>query len=359
MVGICATMAFAFLLSLVFEARSETDPGVRLAEVEGAEALPSLTYYDRIRWKQALSRFEETGSVFSEDGGSLRVSARTRACLECHQSGSGPERKAPPPQAFLAFPLAGAFFFAKEAGTREVRDGAHRCSFHRLKEAGYLGEHPEPLLGVGLLEALPESKLVSRFFAVESGARALGIRGRLSRLPDGKLGRFGRKAQAASLLPSLFVADGLLLNGDETEWMWMVRQLAPPRPSAYASVEARGRRQFESVGCVHCHRGEPVEENAIPFTDFALHRLGARLAAPTPSDTAAPDEFKTAPLWGLGFRPAFLHDGRTRDLKEAIELHFSHPDRGFAPSEANEVIERYRRLPPWEKQALLDFLRSL
>lgn len=69
--------------------------------------------------------------------------------------------------------------------------------------------------------------------------------------------------------------------------------------------------------------------------------------------TAGPDEFRTAPLWGLGQRLFFLHDGRTQDLVQAIEQHAS------PGSEASAVVNRYRRLSEPQKQDLLDFLRSL
>jgi CxxC motif-containing protein (DUF1111 family) len=68
---------------------------------------------------------------------------------------------------------------------------------------------------------------------------------------------------------------------------------------------------------------------------------------------AAKDEFRSAPLWGLGQRVFFLHDGRTSDLVEAIEAHDSNG------SDAKSVIELYEALSNKEKQDLLNFLRSL
>ncbi len=68
---------------------------------------------------------------------------------------------------------------------------------------------------------------------------------------------------------------------------------------------------------------------------------------------ASPREFRTAPLWGLGQRIFFLHDGRTSDLSEAIQEHRSNG------SEANRVVENYNRLSEREKQDILNFLRSL
>jgi len=68
---------------------------------------------------------------------------------------------------------------------------------------------------------------------------------------------------------------------------------------------------------------------------------------------ATGDEFRTAPLWGIGQRLFFLHDGRTSDLLDAINQHAS---RG---SEANEVVRKFHTLSPGEQQSILDFLRSL
>ena len=71
------------------------------------------------------------------------------------------------------------------------------------------------------------------------------------------------------------------------------------------------------------------------------------------------DEFRTAPLWGLGQRIFFLHDGRTNDLVQAILAHQSPANAKFQASEANGVINRYRGLGETQKQDLLNFLRSL
>ena len=73
---------------------------------------------------------------------------------------------------------------------------------------------------------------------------------------------------------------------------------------------------------------------------------------------AAPDEFRTAPLWGLGQRIFLLHDGRTRDLIEAIQAHQSAGNAQYGPSEANQVIEHFNQLDEGQQQDLLNFLRS-
>ena len=81
--------------------------------------------------------------------------------------------------------------------------------------------------------------------------------------------------------------------------------------------------------------------------------MGSNLADGVSQGGAGPDEFRSAPLWGLGQRIFFLHDGRTADLLEAIKEHAS------SGSEANGVISNFRQLSPQQKQDLLNFLRSL
>ena len=81
--------------------------------------------------------------------------------------------------------------------------------------------------------------------------------------------------------------------------------------------------------------------------------MGQNLADGVSQGNAGPDEFRTAPLWGLGQRIFFLHDGRTSDLADAIREHAS---RG---SEANGVIQNFRQVAPRQQQDLLNFLRSL
>jgi CxxC motif-containing protein (DUF1111 family) len=98
--------------------------------------------------------------------------------------------------------------------------------------------------------------------------------------------------------------------------------------------------------------------------------MGPGLADNIQQGSAAGDEFRTAPLWGLGQRIFFLHDGRTSDLVQAIQDHASGGSAGngrgggwtssqFGPSEANRVIANYNALNGSQQQDLLNFLRSL
>ena len=137
----------------------------------------------------------------------------------------------------------------------------------------------------------------------------------------------------------------------------------PLANSHNAASIANGLARFRSVGCALCHTetlttgpspfGSLNQATYHPFSDFALHAMGQNLADGVVQGGAAGDEFRTAPLWGLGQRIFFLHDGRTNDLLEAIAAHQS------ADSEANGVIRNFNSLTDAQKQDLLNFLRSL
>jgi CxxC motif-containing protein (DUF1111 family) len=87
--------------------------------------------------------------------------------------------------------------------------------------------------------------------------------------------------------------------------------------------------------------------------------MGPGLADGVTQGQAGPDEFRTAPLWGVGQRIFLLHDGRTTDLLAAIQAHQSGSASAGDASEANGVIQTFNALPEPQKQDLLNFLRSL
>jgi CxxC motif-containing protein (DUF1111 family) len=120
---------------------------------------------------------------------------------------------------------------------------------------------------------------------------------------------------------------------------------------------------FTGIGCALCHTPTLKTGNSTVFalrnrdanlfSDLLVHDMGNGLADGVSQGEAGPREFRTAPLWGLGQRIFFLHDGRTSDLKVAIREHLSEG------SEANGVIRRFNDLHEGQKQDLLNFLRSL
>src|SRR5208282_482903 len=146
-----------------------------------------------------------------------------------------------------------------------------------------------------------------------------------------------------------------------------MRMLAPPTPAPPTPSSEKGRDLFAKVGCAHCHTpsfttGARIasgsatspsaalsNQTANLFSDLLVHHMGQGLADGITQGGAGPDEFRTAPLWGVGQRLFFLHDGRASDLLAAIRAHKS---RG---SEANKVIERFDRLSTPEQQQIIDF----
>jgi CxxC motif-containing protein (DUF1111 family) len=149
-----------------------------------------------------------------------------------------------------------------------------------------------------------------------------------------------------------------------------MRMLAPPTPAPDTPSIVNGRANFAKIGCVHCHTpsfttgkiasgSSTVPSAALSnqtvnlFSDLLVHHMGRGLADGITQGGAGPDEFRTAPLWGVGQRVFFLHDGRTSNLVEAIAAHRSRE------SEANKVIDRFNKLTAQKQQDIINFLRSL
>jgi CxxC motif-containing protein (DUF1111 family) len=126
---------------------------------------------------------------------------------------------------------------------------------------------------------------------------------------------------------------------------------------------SRGQQVFANIGCQACHvmnqttgKSEMTGQSNVtfqPLSDFALHDMGTGLADGVSQGGANGNQFRTAPLWGVGQRVFFLHDGRTNDLVQAIQAHAS------TGSEANTVIRNFNMLGVDDKQSVLDYLRSL
>jgi CxxC motif-containing protein (DUF1111 family) len=146
-----------------------------------------------------------------------------------------------------------------------------------------------------------------------------------------------------------------------------MRFLAPPTPSpdtpGGATSIAAGRAIFNAVGCAFCHTPSFTTGNSAIaalrhkpvnlYSDLLVHDMGVGLADGVSQGQAGPREFRSAPLWGLGQRLFFLHDGRASNLISAIRSHAS------SGSEANLSVGGYLLLSEGQKQHLLNFLRSL
>lgn len=256
---------------------------------------------------------------------------------------------------------------------------------------------PTPLFGLGLVDNTADSILRANLATHPDKKQDLGIAGRFNLSPnDGTISKFGWKAQNKSL--NIFAGEaynvemgvtndvmpdernavaGCVFNptpedthseatngiSDIDAFVDAIRLSAPPVPGTPTAQTKEGQDIFNKIGCVLCHSDTLTTAQSVftgmgnvqyhPFSDFALHRMGANLADGISQGLAGPDEFRTAPLWGIGQRLFFLHDGRARDLMNAIQQHSS------PGSEANKVVRRFDDLSPERKQALLDFLRSL
>jgi CxxC motif-containing protein (DUF1111 family) len=142
---------------------------------------------------------------------------------------------------------------------------------------------------------------------------------------------------------------GVVLNGNEVS----------------AQSIANGSALFSAIGCATCHNPTPGTTQASnitgslgnapvnAFSDIEIHHMGTRLKDNVSQGSAGGDQFRTAPLWGLGQRIFLLHDGRTADLFTAIQDHKS------SGSEANTTVVHFDALTSSQQQDLLNFLRSL
>ena len=259
-----------------------------------------------------------------------------------------------------------------------------------------------PMIGLGLLEAIAEDAILAN--ADPDDRNGDGISGRPNYVRDQAtgeqvLGRFGWKAGQPSLAQQnadAFLNDmGLstpLLRGDNcsaaqdacrtmpnggdpeisenifNQVLFYTRNLAvPARRSVDDARVLAGKRLFHEVGCAACHTpshvtradaAEPELANQTirPYTDLLLHDMGEGLADHRPEFLASGREWRTPPLWGIGLTEAvnghtqFLHDGRARNLLEAVLWH---------GGEAEPAKQRVLSFNAEQRAALLAFLNSL
>jgi CxxC motif-containing protein (DUF1111 family) len=305
------------------------------------------------------------------------------------------------------------------SGRNDGSANASACNIVQDDFAGQLAASnvsfriPTPVFGLGLVEGIADIDLIANLGANATQKAALGIAGRFNRNGnDGTITRFGWKAQNKSVqifsgeaynvemgITSEMFPDEREYNGncifakapnsvtntdptisptvdafsDVERFAFFMRFLGPPTPSTTtpggsASI-TRGRDLFNSVGCAFCHTptltthtmaaAELSRQPANLFSDLALHHMGATLADGISQGLAAGDEFRTAPLWGLGQRIFFFHDGRTADLLLVITNHRAGATTTTPASEANAVVANFNALSAAQKQDLLNFLRSL
>jgi len=284
----------------------------------------------------------------------------------------------------------------------------------QLRRNNVIFRIPTPTFGGGLLEAITDAALRNNLASDPGGLKARnGISGRLNTTGnDGTVTRFGWKAQNKSLLifsgeaynVEMGITNEAFPNEREDDpkcstvarpndhshfnvgstdpsdlvaFMAFMKFLDQPTPvSSFGNVSAasinNGRQLFVSTGCALCHTPSLTTGASSTaalsnvtvnlYSDLAVHNMGSNLADGVSQGAAGPNEFRTAPLWGLGQRIFFLHDGRTRDLMDAIAAHSTNcgfHSNNCTESEANQVINNFNRLRNSQQQDLLNFLRSL
>jgi CxxC motif-containing protein (DUF1111 family) len=257
------------------------------------------------------------------------------------------------------------------------------------------------VIGMGLLEAIPESVLLG--FSDENDTNKDGISGRLNYVHDvasnsKKIGRFGWKANqpnvrqqvagaflgdmgiTTSLFPNENAPFGVDLsmipNGGTPEIsdinfervVFYSSTLAVPARRNYTDENVlKGKKIFQTIGCASCHipkiqTGNTHKIAALnnqtirPYTDLLLHDMGADLADNTPDFKATGSEWRTQPLWGIGLietvnnHTNLMHDGRAKNVTEAILWH---------GGEGKFAKEKFKKLTVQERNDLLAFINSL
>jgi CxxC motif-containing protein (DUF1111 family) len=267
---------------------------------------------------------------------------------------------------------------------------------------------PPPTYGAGLIEVIRNIDIVNNMNANQTIKQSLGITGHPNYSGnDGSIQRFGWKAQVRSTLlmsageynvqmgvtnetfpNEIDQTPGCVMNpvpetisnftpgiltemfpGDAERSMLFMQWMAPPTPAPSNASINNGRTQFTNAGCVYCHttsfKTPPTSRPALGnitiklYSDLLVHRMGPGLADGLAQGGAGPDEFRTAPLWGIGQRLFFLHDGRTNNIVTAIEDHFSVGNSTYPASEANQSVTNFNNMSSKNQQDLVNFLRSL
>lgn len=245
------------------------------------------------------------------------------------------------------------------------------------------------VIGAGLIEAIPEASILER--SDPTDANNDGISGKPNYTLDKasgltKLGRFGYKAIQTTLeqqtLAAFFSEMGVEnelfkktessvseLDADELNRLLFYQKLAGvPVARDQGDLDViRGKELFFEIGCENCHRSTFVTQSSTdpeldgqtihPFSDFLLHDMGPGLADSLIEFNAKGSEWRTAPLWALGFaesiskvKALYLHDGRARSIEEAILWH---------GGEAKASRTAFKKLSKAERAKLLKFLKSL
>lgn len=234
------------------------------------------------------------------------------------------------------------------------------------------------LFGMGLIDLIPVAVIEAN--ADPDDADGDGVRGRAHRLPDGRLGRFGWRADVPStaefvrdalsnelgltLPPQPGLTFGFLRDDDDVpdpeldvatleDLAFFMNMLAPPpRHHVDRDAEGAGEVLFAAVGCGSCHRALALADGTevLLYSDVLLHDVQEEGFVAVPSGNAAMNEYRTPPLWGVRDTAPYWHDGRASTLEAAIAAH---------AGEADAARRAYEALSAAERAQLLAFVRSL
>ena len=252
------------------------------------------------------------------------------------------------------------------------------------------------LFGAGAIDRIPalalQARHAQRMLSSVPAELALDFKragtGRLRILPDGRIGKYGWKAQFATL--EEFVSNACAVEVGLTtptrkqhaprhhredlyakpdlsgrqfrQLVAYVSQLPAPRvalpsDSAERALAERGQELFSTIGCADCHTPDLDAAQGV-YSDFCLHDLTDKHSdgytlnpeVPVPEDFPRLPEWKTPPLWGVAETAPYLHDGSAPTLLAAIMAH---------GGEARHNRDQFRKLPPTDQAAVLRFLESL
>jgi CxxC motif-containing protein (DUF1111 family) len=370
----------AFLESLGGKAQATAGLLPADAEIPGAgeygAPLPGIDAAQRGLFEQGRVLFDRDFG-FSEGVGPL---LNGDSCRSCHFDpvigGAGPSGV----DAMRQGAFTGFVFSPPSAGTALLRHAVAPVRPEADAEANFFEPRQTPsTLGLGLLERIPRDAIEA--LADPGDEDRNGIVGRMHVLDDGRLGRFGWKANVPSVRD--FVRDaltgelgmtvpaepglsfGATEDDDETPdpeadantidaiTAFVALLAPPPRSRVDATIEDQGEATFNEIGCADCHVPthqtlDGIEVHA--YTDLLLHDIAEPDALGIEEGDAGIHDFRTPPLWGLGRSAPYLHDGRASTVEEAIAHH-----AGEASGARNEVAN----LSAANREALFAFLRSL
>jgi CxxC motif-containing protein (DUF1111 family) len=259
--------------------------------------------------------------------------------------------------------------------------------------------NPPALFGSGLIDAVPDRILIAaekserlKWGNAPTGKNELPV-GRVARLPDGRIGKFGWKAQTASLGEFVQAAcanelglgnpnqpqptplskpdykpRGLDLTQEQCDQITAyVASLDTPTERTPVDLKDQadataGKKLFGTIGCADCHTPNLGSVEGI-YSDLLLHRMSVEMVGAgayyekvvpvpdsAPGDGPAASEWRTPPLWGVADSAPYMHDGRAATLEEAIKLH---------GGQAKRSATRFGELPEAQQRQLIAFLKTL